>query len=52
MAVGHAGSCARAKVQGFLVTDYMPRFGEALPEMAGWLRAKANSSIAKISSRV
>jgi NADPH-dependent curcumin reductase CurA len=29
---------ARAKAQGFLVTDYMARFGEALPEMAGWLR--------------
>jgi NADPH-dependent curcumin reductase CurA len=29
---------ARAKAQGFLVTDYMPRFGEALTEMAGWMR--------------
>jgi NADPH-dependent curcumin reductase CurA len=29
---------ARAKMQGFLVTDYMPRFGEAFPEMAGWMR--------------
>jgi NADPH:quinone reductase len=29
---------ARAKVQGFLVTDYMPRFVEGLTEMAGWLR--------------
>jgi NADPH-dependent curcumin reductase CurA len=29
---------ARAKVQGFLVTDYMPRFGEAMKEMSGWLR--------------
>jgi len=29
---------ARAKVQGFLVTDYMPRFLEGLTEMAGWLR--------------
>lgn len=29
---------ARAKAQGFLVTDYMPRFGEALPEMSGWMR--------------
>ena len=28
---------ARAKAQGFLVTDYMPRFGEAMPVMAGWL---------------
>lgn len=29
---------ARAKAQGFLITDYMPRFGEALMEMSGWLR--------------
>jgi NADPH-dependent curcumin reductase CurA len=29
---------ARAKAQGFLVTDYMPRFGEALAEMSAWLR--------------
>jgi NADPH:quinone reductase len=29
---------ARAKAQGFLVTDYMPRFGEGLTEMSGWLR--------------
>jgi NADPH-dependent curcumin reductase CurA len=29
---------ARAKMQGFLVSDYAPRFGEALTEMAGWLR--------------
>jgi NADPH-dependent curcumin reductase CurA len=29
---------ARAKAQGFLVTDYMPRFSEGLTEMAGWLR--------------
>ncbi|HVO99650.1 MAG TPA: NADP-dependent oxidoreductase [Bryobacteraceae bacterium] len=29
---------ARAKMQGFLVSDYAPRFGEALVEMAGWLR--------------
>jgi len=29
---------ARAKMQGFLVSDYAPRFGEALLEMAGWLR--------------
>jgi NADPH:quinone reductase len=29
---------ARAKVQGFLVTDYMQRFGEAMVEMSGWLR--------------
>jgi hypothetical protein len=29
---------ARAKAQGFLVTDYMPRFGEGLAEMSGWLR--------------
>ena len=30
---------ARAKVQGFLVSDYAPRFGSALAEMAGWLKA-------------
>jgi NADPH-dependent curcumin reductase CurA len=29
---------ARAKVQGFLVTDYMPRFAEGFAEMSGWLR--------------
>ena len=29
---------ARAKVQGFLVTDYMPRFVEGLTEMSSWLR--------------
>lgn len=29
---------ARAKAQGFLVTDYMPRFVEGLTEMSGWLR--------------
>jgi NADPH-dependent curcumin reductase CurA len=29
---------ARAKAQGFLITDYMPRFGEGLAEMSGWLR--------------
>ncbi len=29
---------ARAKMQGFLITDYMPRFGEALVEMSAWLR--------------
>jgi hypothetical protein len=29
---------ARAKMQGFLVSDYAPRFGEALTEMAGWLK--------------
>ena len=28
----------RAKVQGFLVSDYAPRFGEALKEMSGWVR--------------
>src|SRR5581483_6488276 len=28
----------RAKVQGFLVSDYAPRFGQALPEMAAWVR--------------
>ncbi len=30
---------ARAKVQGFLVSDYAARFGPALVEMAGWLKA-------------
>jgi hypothetical protein len=29
---------ARAKAQGFLITDYMSRFGEGLAEMSGWLR--------------
>jgi NADPH-dependent curcumin reductase CurA len=29
---------ARAKAQGFLVTDYMPRFVEGLTAMSGWLR--------------
>ena len=29
---------ARAKAQGFLITDYMPRFGEGLAEMSAWLR--------------
>ena len=29
---------ARAKAQGFLVTDYMPRFAEGFKDMAGWLR--------------
>jgi leukotriene B4 12-hydroxydehydrogenase/15-oxo-prostaglandin 13-reductase len=28
----------RAKVQGFLVSDYISRAGEAFAEMAGWLR--------------
>jgi NADPH-dependent curcumin reductase CurA len=28
---------ARAKVQGFLVTDYAPRFAEGMKEMATWL---------------
>ncbi len=28
----------RAKVEGFLVTDYMPRFGEALFEVGRWYR--------------
>jgi NADPH-dependent curcumin reductase CurA len=29
---------ARAKAQGFLITDYMARFGEGLQEMSGWVR--------------
>lgn len=28
----------RAKIQGFLVTDYAPRMGPAMMEMAGWIR--------------
>jgi NADPH-dependent curcumin reductase CurA len=28
----------RAKVQGFLVTDYAPHFGEGLRELAAWFR--------------
>ena len=31
---------ARAKVQGFLVSDYSPRFGAAMAEMAGWVRSE------------
>jgi len=30
---------ARAKVQGFLVSDYAAKFGPALAEMAGWVRS-------------
>ncbi len=30
---------ARAKVQGFLVSDYAARFGGAMAEMAGWVRS-------------
>ena len=30
---------ARAKVQGFLVTDYASRFGPALEELKGWYLA-------------
>ncbi|HLX45707.1 MAG TPA: zinc-binding dehydrogenase, partial [Bryobacteraceae bacterium] len=30
---------ARAKVQGFLITDYAPRFGPALAEMSQWVRS-------------
>jgi len=29
---------ARAKVQGLLVSDYAPRWGAAMVEMAGWIR--------------
>jgi len=29
----------RARVQGFIVTDYAPRFAEATVEMAGWIAA-------------
>ncbi len=28
----------RAKVQGLLVTDYMPRFGEGIKDLAGWIK--------------
>ncbi|HYM13513.1 MAG TPA: hypothetical protein VEU62_22425, partial [Bryobacterales bacterium] len=28
----------RAKVQGFLITDYAPRFGEGLRQLEEWLR--------------
>ncbi|MFM2257759.1 MAG: hypothetical protein RIQ28_1606, partial [Pseudomonadota bacterium] len=28
----------RATMQGLLVADYVPRFGEGITEMAGWLR--------------
>ena len=28
----------RAKVQGLLVTDYMPRFAEGIKDLAGWLK--------------
>ncbi|HTB49706.1 MAG TPA: zinc-binding dehydrogenase, partial [Solirubrobacteraceae bacterium] len=27
----------RARMQGFVVMDYMSRYPEALPEMAGWI---------------
>jgi NADPH-dependent curcumin reductase CurA len=30
---------ARAKAQGFLVSDYASRFGPAIAEMAGWVRS-------------
>jgi NADPH-dependent curcumin reductase CurA len=30
---------ARAKVQGFLISDYAARFGPALVEMAGWVKS-------------
>jgi NADPH-dependent curcumin reductase CurA len=30
---------ARAKVQGFLVSDYAARFGPAMIEMAGWMKS-------------
>ena len=30
---------ARAKVQGFLVSDYAAKFGPALQEMGGWVHA-------------
>ena len=29
----------RARIEGFLVTDYAPRFGEAIPRLAAWLAA-------------
>jgi NADPH-dependent curcumin reductase CurA len=30
---------ARAKMQGFLITDFAPRFGPALTVMTGWYRS-------------
>jgi NADPH-dependent curcumin reductase CurA len=27
----------RARMQGFLVSDYAPRFGEAIPKLARWV---------------
>jgi NADPH:quinone reductase len=30
---------ARAKMQGFLISDYAPRFGAALAELTGWYRS-------------
>jgi NADPH-dependent curcumin reductase CurA len=27
----------RARMQGFLVSDYAPRFGEAIPRLARWV---------------
>ena len=32
---------ARAKMQGFLISDYASRFGPALAELAGWYRSGA-----------
>ena len=30
---------ARARMQGFLVLDYKPRYGEAVAQLAGWVRS-------------
>ncbi len=30
---------SRSRVQGLLVSDYAPKFGAAMIEMAGWIKA-------------
>ena len=29
----------RGRMEGFLITDYIPRFGDAIRELAGWVSA-------------
>ena len=29
----------RARIEGFLVTDYLPRAGEAIPQLLGWMQS-------------